>query len=43
VPDEEIERRLGEWQPRPPAVTGGFLGLYSRLVRQADEGALLSV
>ncbi|MCU0508268.1 MAG: dihydroxy-acid dehydratase [Anaerolineae bacterium] len=42
VPEEEVERRLRGWQPRPPAVTGGFLGLYSRLVRQADEGAILS-
>jgi dihydroxy-acid dehydratase len=41
VPEEEIGRRLREWRPRPPVVTSGFLGLYSRLVSQADEGAVL--
>ena len=41
VPQEEIERRLSEWQPRAPAVTTGFMGLYSRLVSQADNGAVL--
>jgi dihydroxyacid dehydratase/phosphogluconate dehydratase len=41
VPEEEIAARLAAWQPRPPAVTSGFLGLYSRLVSQADQGAVL--
>ena len=41
VPDDEIARRLAEWRPRPPAVTKGFLGLYSRTVSQADRGAVL--
>ncbi len=41
VPDEEIAQRLAGWQPRPPAVTGGFLALYSRLVGQANRGAVL--
>jgi dihydroxy-acid dehydratase len=40
VPDDEITRRLAEWQPRPPAITTGFLGLYSRIVSQANTGAL---
>ena len=40
VPDDEIARRLAEWQPRPPAITTGFLKLYSRIVSQADRGAL---
>jgi hypothetical protein len=31
------------WERRPPAVTEGFLGLYSRLASQADEGAHLQV
>jgi dihydroxy-acid dehydratase len=39
VPDEEIGRRLAEWQPQPPAVGGGFLGLYGRLAEQANLGA----
>ena len=41
VSDEEIARRLAEWHPRPPAVTGGFLGLYSRTVGPANYGAVL--
>jgi len=41
VSDEEIARRLAEWTPRPPAITTGFLALYSRLVSQADRGAVL--
>jgi dihydroxy-acid dehydratase len=41
VPDDEIARRLAAWRPRPPAVTGGFLGLYSRVVSQANRGAVL--
>jgi dihydroxy-acid dehydratase len=40
VPDEEIARRLAGWQPRKPAVTTGFLGLYSRMVGPASRGAL---
>jgi dihydroxy-acid dehydratase len=42
VSDEEIARRLVGRQPRPPAVTSGFLGLYSRIVQQANHGAVLS-
>jgi dihydroxy-acid dehydratase len=42
VSDKEIARRLAERQPRPPAVTSGFLGLYSRSVQQANHGAVLS-
>lgn len=41
VPAEEIARRLAHWHPRPPAVSNGFLGLYSRLVEQANRGAVL--
>jgi len=29
-------------RPRPPAVTGGFLALYSQLAQQANRGAVLS-
>jgi dihydroxy-acid dehydratase len=42
VPDDEIARRLQAFRPRPPAVTSGFLRLYSRLVSQADRGATLA-
>jgi dihydroxy-acid dehydratase len=41
VPQEELARRRAAWQPRPPAVTSGFLALYSRIVSQADRGAVL--
>ena len=41
VPHEEIARRLADAEARPPAVTRGFLGLYSRLVAQANHGAVL--
>lgn len=41
VPDEEIARRLSEWKPRAPAVASGFLDLYSRIVEQANRGAVL--
>lgn len=40
VPADEIARRLAEWRPRQPAVTTGFLGLYSRIVGPASRGAL---
>jgi len=41
VSEHELACRLAGWRPRPPATTGGFLGLYRRLVGQADEGATL--
>ncbi len=41
VPHEEIARRLAVWRPRQPAVTTGFLGLYSRIVGPASRGAVL--
>jgi dihydroxy-acid dehydratase len=41
VSDDEIARRMSEWKPRPPAVSGGFLNLYSRIVEQANRGAVL--
>jgi dihydroxy-acid dehydratase len=41
VPEEELARRFAEWRPRQPAVTTGFLGLYSRIVGSAGRGALL--
>ncbi|MCX7670001.1 MAG: dihydroxy-acid dehydratase, partial [Anaerolineae bacterium] len=40
VPAAEIARRLAERQPRPPAITSGFLGLYSRIVGPAAGGAV---
>jgi dihydroxy-acid dehydratase len=42
VPEDEIARRLAEWHPPQPAITSGFLALYTRLVSQADTGALMA-
>jgi dihydroxy-acid dehydratase len=42
VSDEEIARRLANWQPRQPRAAGGFMELYRRMVLQADEGAVWS-
>ncbi len=41
VPEDEIARRRVDWQPRAPAITSGFLELYSRIVTQANQGAVL--
>ena len=41
VPEEELARRRVGWQPRAPAIHTGFLELYSRIVTQADQGAIL--
>ena len=40
VQADEIARRLAAWRPRRPAITTGFLGLYSRIVGPASRGAL---
>jgi dihydroxy-acid dehydratase len=41
VPEEELTRRRVDWQPCAPAITDGYLGLYSRIVSQANQGAIL--
>ncbi len=42
LPEEEINRRLGEWkQPPSKAVPGTYLSRYSRLVTSASTGAVL--
>jgi dihydroxy-acid dehydratase len=41
ISEEEIQNRLASWKPRKPAVTEGFLSLYSRLVSGADQGAVM--
>ena len=43
VSDDEIARRMATWVARPPAVSGGFLSIYSKLAGQADRGAILEV
>lgn len=39
---EEIAKPLQTLTRREPRVRGGFLGLYSRNVQQADKGAILN-
>jgi dihydroxy-acid dehydratase len=41
VSDEELNRRRKNWQPRQPAVRGGFLEIYRQIVTQANQGAVL--
>ena len=41
VPDAELEQRRATWTRRSPAVSGGFLQLYSRLASQAHRGAII--
>jgi dihydroxy-acid dehydratase len=37
---EEIDRRLTEWEPPPPAYTKGVMAKYARSVSSASEGAI---
>ena len=39
--DDEIEKRLKEWQKPEPKVKQGYLNLYTRLASSADEGAII--
>lgn len=40
VPEEELERRRGEWTPPIPRYTSGALAKYARLVGSASNGAV---
>jgi dihydroxy-acid dehydratase len=40
IPNEEIRRRLNNWQPPKPRYTRGVLYKYSKLVHSAAEGAV---
>ncbi|HET8748444.1 MAG TPA: IlvD/Edd family dehydratase [Ramlibacter sp.] len=39
ITDEELARRLAEWQPPQPPLSSGYWKLYIDHVLQADEGA----
>jgi dihydroxy-acid dehydratase len=41
VSDNEITRRLKDWQEPEPKVKQGYLSLYARLASSADEGAII--
>ena len=38
--DEEIAKRIAEYEPRPPAYTSGVMAKYARSVSSAAEGAV---
>ncbi|WP_069808044.1 dihydroxy-acid dehydratase [Vulcanisaeta thermophila] len=40
VPDEEVKRRLRNWQPPKPRYTSGLLAKYASLVSSASMGAV---
>ncbi len=42
VSEEELQRRLGQWQAPPPKYTYGALAKYARLVSSAARGAVCS-
>ena len=39
--EEEIARRLENWQPPEPRTKTGFLALYAQLALPAEQGAVL--
>jgi len=41
VSDEEIQKRLAQWQRPPLRFTSGYLALYARLAESADQGAII--
>jgi len=41
VDADELSRRRTSWIPRQPAIRDGFMGTYSRIVSQANKGAIL--
>ena len=38
--DEEIERRIAEWEPPPPVYENGVMAKYARSVSSASKGAV---
>ena len=41
VVEAELDHRRANWQPRSPAISEVYLKLYSQIVSQADQGAIL--
>ena len=41
ITEEEFQKRLREWEPLPPKVDRGILGLCAKTALQADKGAML--
>jgi dihydroxy-acid dehydratase len=40
LPQDEIDRRLADWEAPPPKYTRGVLAKYARSVSSATEGAI---
>jgi len=43
VDDDELKARLARWQRPARKISGGYLGLYSRLASSAAEGAIMKI
>ncbi len=43
IPDEELARRKGKWQPPEPLANRGYVRIYLDHVQQADQGADLDI
>jgi dihydroxy-acid dehydratase len=41
IPDEEIQSRLKDWNPKPRKVPAGYMQRYIRMVSSAAKGAIL--
>jgi dihydroxy-acid dehydratase len=40
LPQDEIDRRVAEWEAPPPKYTKGVMAKYARSVSSASEGAI---
>ena len=43
VPDEVLEERKKNWQPREPKITTGYLARYASMVTSGNRGAVLEI
>ena len=43
VSDEELKKRKGNWKPRQPKITTGYLARYAAMVTSGNRGAILEV
>ena len=41
IPQDEIDKRLKEWEKPEPKIKTGYLNIYRKIVRSAKEGAYL--
>jgi dihydroxy-acid dehydratase len=42
VDEGEIQKRLSEWRPPAPRITGGYMARYAKMVSSASQGAVVS-